>query len=350
MKSVTKKREITPKVDKKQLKTQQFNQLVSLGQKCSKLWKTANGIVYADVSIGGNVITCRIESPQFYDWLQRKYYSETGLNCGKKMTSSAVSTLATVTQINGLEQKFFNRVGEAKGYYYLHLGTACGSVVRYSADGWEIIQSSPVQFSRSLNYSPLPLPSSDKDVGCGLEYFYELIGATKEYQPKLTEFLIKCLIPGSMEPSISFWGRCGTSSLRAAEAMKKMVDPAAINQINCVPSHTKLIPHLEMSRVVLYELFDCNDISSDEVDDIVRISRGKGFANGLSRPQIIAYTDSAKRHTLDHFIPVNSVKGGLFESELDYWAEFSVIHPEVLGALLDIVCDRLAATADQVCV
>lgn len=346
MKSVTKKREITHKVDKKQLKTQQFNQLVSLGQKCSRLWKTANNIAYADVSIGGNVVTCRLESPQFSDWLQRKYYAETGLDCGKKMASTAVSTLTTVTQINGLEQKIFNRVGEAKGYYYLHLGTACRSVVRYSADGWEIIQGSSIKFSRSLNYSSLPFPSSIKDVGCGLKYFYELIGATEEYQSKLTEFLIKCLIPGSVEPTVSFLGSCGTSSLRAAEAMKKMVDPAAINQINCVPSHAKLISHLEMSRVVLYELFDCDDITSDEVDDVIQISEGESFAAGLSRPQIIAYTDSAKRRTLDHLIPVDSVKGGLFESELDYWDEFSVIHSEVLGELLDIVCDRLAATAN----
>jgi hypothetical protein len=345
MKSATKKREITQKVDKKQLKTQQFNQLVSLGQRCSKLWKTPEGVAYADVVLGGNRITCRIESQQFSDWLQQKYYSGTGSDCGHKMMSSVISTLATVTQVNGLEQKFFNRVGEVNGYYYLHLGTACESVVRYSAEGWEIVQNSPIQFSRSLNYSPLPFPSSDKDIGCGLECFYELIGATKEYQHKLTEFLIKCLIPGRGEPTISFWGSCGTSSLRAAEALKRMVDPCTINQLDGFPSRARLIPHIEMSRVVLYELFDCQDISSNDVDDIIDISKGEDFATGLGRPQIIAYTNSSKRRAVDYLIPVNSVKGSLFESEFDYWAEFSVIHPEVLGRLLDAVCDRLAATA-----
>ncbi len=345
MKSVTKNREITKKVDKKQLKAEQFKLLVAIGQKCSKLWKTPEGIAYADVVISGNRVTFRVQSKQFSDWLQRRYYSETGLDIADKTQLSVLSTLATVTAINGLERKFFSRVGEENGYYYLDLGTACKSFVRYSANGWEIVGHSPVIFSRPSNYSSLPIPSADRDIGCGLDYFYELIGATEKHRSKLSEFLIKCLLPTNGEITISLWGSCGTSTSRAAEALKKIIDPLATNKLHHVPSHTEMATHLESSRIILYEFFDCQDFSSDDVDDIIEISRGEGFATGISRPQITAYTESLKRWIPEHCISVNSVKGGLFESEFDYWAEFSVIHPEVLGAILDLVCDRLASTA-----
>jgi hypothetical protein len=345
MKSVTKKRENTQKVDKKQLKTQQFNQLVSLGQRCSKLWKTPEGVAYADVVLGGNRITCRIESQQFSDWLQQKYYSETGSDCGHKLISSAISTLSTVTQINGVERAFVNRVAEDNGYYYLDLGTTPDSFVRYSANGWEIVYISPINFSKSVACLTLPTPSSGIETSGALKYFYELIGVTEKHQNKVTDFLIKCLIPSDREPVITFWSDCGTSSSRAAEALKRMIDPCTINQLYKFPSHAKLVEQAEISRVILYEHFNCQDISSDDVDDIIDISNGKGFAAGISRPQISAYTESVKRWIPNDCISVNSVKGGLFESEFDYWAEFSIIHPEVLGALLDAVCDRLAATA-----
>lgn len=345
MKSVTNDREITQKVDKKQLKNQQFNLLVSIGQKYSRLWRTPQGVAYADVVIGGSRVTCRIESRQFSDWLQRRYHSETGLDCGEKALSSAISTLATVTEINGLEQKLFSRVGEENGRYYLDLKTACHSFVEYSASGWEVTQRHRMDFTKSSNSLPLPIPSSDRNVGCGLEYFYELIGATEKHHSKLTDFLIKCLIPSDSEPTIDSWGSCGLSTSRAAEALKQMIDPCANNKIFKVPSHTKLAAHLEMSRVVLYEFFDCQDISSDEVDDVITIAKGEDFATGISRPQITAFTENAKGWIPSHCISVNSVKGGMFECEFDYWAEFAVIHPEVLGALLDLVCDRLAASA-----
>jgi hypothetical protein len=302
-------------------------------------------VTYADVVLSGNRITCLIESKQFSDWLQQKYYSETGADCGHKVILSAISALATATKITGFERKLFNRVAENNGYYYLDLGTTANDFVRYSANGWEMSEYSPVDFSRSSRSLPLPIPSSDRNVGCNLEGFYEFIGVTEKHQSKLTDFLISCLIPSSRELTIDFWGTCGVSSSRAAEACKRIVDPFAINQLYRFPSRAKLTAHTEMSRVVLYEHFDCQDTSSDDVDDVIQIAKGEGFATGISRPQITAYTESTKRWIPDHCISVNSVKGGLFESEFDYWEDFSVIHPEVLGALLDAVCDRLAATA-----
>jgi hypothetical protein len=318
-------------------------ELVAIGQKCSKLWKT-KGVAYADVVISGNRVTCRIQSKQFANWLKKKYYSETGLDGGKKVMLSAISTLATVTEINGLERKLFNRVGEENGYYYLDLGTS-NCFVRYSASGWEIVKHSPIIFSRSAHYSPLPIPSSDTDIGCGLEDFYGLIGVTEKHQSKLTEFLARCLVPSSNELTIDFYGACGVSSSRAAEACKQIIDPCTINQLYRFPSRAKLTEHVEMSRVVLYEYFSCQDISPDNIDDVACISQGEDFAVGISRPQITACSESVKRWIPEHCISVDSVKGGMFECEFDYWTEFSIVHPEVLGALLDRVCDRLAVTA-----
>jgi hypothetical protein len=322
------------------------SELVAIGQKRSKLWQTPEGVAYADIILGGNLIACRVDSNQFSGWLKRIYYLETGSGCGKGALSSATSTLSTIAKMNGSKRPIFNRVGKADDFYYLDLGHPCGSSVKYSATGWEIIEYAPVHFDRSLNYLPLPFPSvmnsgSDEN----LTYFYKMIGATKKSRSNLTNFLSKCFVPSDKEPVLSIQGECGRSSSLAAEALKRLIDPFAINQLHNILPRQKLSAYAEISRVLLYEFFDCNDISSDEIDRVIEVSRGEGFASGISRPQILLYTESKYFKIQSEDIEIQSVNGGLLESEFDYWTDFSIVHPEVLGALLDVVCDRLAAAA-----
>jgi hypothetical protein len=303
-------------------------------------------VAYADIILGGNLIACRVDSNQFSGWLKRIYYLETGSGCGKGALSSATSTLSTIAKMNGSKRPIFNRVGKADDFYYLDLGHPCGSSVKYSATGWEIIEYAPVHFDRSLNCLPLPFPSAENGGSDEtLAYFYKMIGATKKNRNKLTDFLFKCLMPSGKEPILSIQGECGRSSSLAAEALKRLIDPFAINQLHDIISRRKLSAYAEMSRVLLYEFFDCNDISSDEMDCVIQVSRGEGFASGISRPQILLYTENNERlKNQSEDIEIQSVNGGLLESEFDYWTDFSIVHPEVLGALLDVVCDRLAAT------
>jgi hypothetical protein len=133
--------------------------------------------------------------------LKRVYYLETGQVCGKKPMKSAVSTLSVIAELDGKEWPFFNRVGELDNCYYLDLGTSDGSAVKYSATGWEIVAFAPVRFSRAKRSLPLPVPLTVPNAGGELEYFYGLIGAENEDQHVLTDFLVKCLIPGQIEPT-----------------------------------------------------------------------------------------------------------------------------------------------------
>jgi hypothetical protein len=325
---------------------QQQNALIAIGQKKAELWNTPQGVAYADVMLGGARVTCRVDSGQFSDWLERVYYLETGQKCGKKPIKSAISTLSVIAELDGKEWPFFNRVGELDGCYYLDLGTPDGSAVKYSATGWEIVAFAPVRFSRSKKCLPLPVPVTVPHAGGELEYFYKLIGAGKEDQHLLTDFLVKCLIPEKTEPTLTLQGHGGLGASLAAEALKRMVDPFTVNRLHCVPNPKKLATYAEMSRVLLYEHFDCNEISSSGIDRIVEISKGSGLVPGLSRPQIFAYVDdvcsSPSLRNEYGIVEIKSAAGDRYESEFDYWREFTIIHPEVLGMLLDVACDELA--------
>jgi hypothetical protein len=320
------------------------SQLIAIGQKKAELWHSLQGVSYADVMLGGARVTCRVNSGQFSDWLERVYYLETGQKCGKKPMKSAISTLSVIAELDGEEWPFFNRVGEFDSCYYLDLGTPDGSAVKYSATGWEIVAFAPVRFSRSKQSLPLPVPVTVQKAGGELEDFYRLLGAGKGEQHLLTDFLVKCLIPEKTEPTLMLQGHGGLGALLAAEALKRIVDPSAI-RLFCVPCSKKLATYAELSRVLVYENFNSDEVSSNDIDRVVGISKGSELLPGLSRPQILASVgDVCCQSARNQYgvVEIISAAGDRYESELDYWNEFNIIHPEVLGNLLDVVCDELA--------
>jgi hypothetical protein len=105
----------------------------------------------------------------------------------------------------------------------------------------------------------------------------------------------------------------------AAEALKRIVDPFNADRLYCLPNPKKLAIYAEMSRFLVYEHFDSDEVSSSGIDRIIGISKGSGLVPGLSRPQIFAYVDDvcsspSSRHQYG-IVEIKSVAGDRYESE-----------------------------------
>jgi hypothetical protein len=334
------------KVTKKQYRKDTSAQLVAIGQSRSKLWHTPEGVAYADVILGGRPIACPVDSQQFSDWLERTYYLETGCECGKKAKNSAVSIIVSIAKRQAPTMPVINRVGKHDGCYYLDLGTDDGSTVKYSGAGWEILDSAPIRFSRSLDGLPLPFPTTDKAREGGLNDFYEFIGAKEKDWATLTNFLVRCLIPDEdgHAPSLTLHGKSGVSTSFAAEGLKRLIDPFTVNKLHDIPRPRKLAEYAEMSRLLLFEHFNCRHITSEQVDFLVGISRGDGAVIGLKRPHVSIFVDTNPAWYFGNAgIEIQPILNDRIKSEFDFWGDFRYLQPSVLGELLDITCTRLVA-------
>jgi putative DNA primase/helicase len=317
--------------------------LIAIAQKKAKLWHTPQHVAYADVIKNGARITYRLDSVEFSRWLQNTHHLETGQWYKTRSIKSAIFNLSLIAKSGDTKWPIFNRVGKLNGRYYLDLGTPDGSAVEYSAAGWQVIAVPPVRFERaweSRNCSALPIPVS----GGNLEELFRFMDAKDEDRGLLISFLVKCLLPGKMEPILILQGR---SSALAAETLKRTVDPCFTNRLDCVLPARQLATYAETSRILLYEYLYSKNLSLSVVERIVSLSTGYGCRqwSELSRPQILACVNGAivgrELQNQSLMVELQPIPKSYKESVWSYWSEFEALQPQLLGALLDAVCHEL---------
>jgi hypothetical protein len=326
--------------------------LIAIGQEKVELWHTPEGIAYGDVVLDGARATYKLDSEAFGKWLRRELYTSEGQNCSGDTVKTAVDMLASLAEFDGEEREVFSRVGKSGDRYYLDLGTPDWSAIEYSADGWQVVAAPPIRFERARKGCPLPMPMSGGDL---LELF-GFINAEDEDHPLLTGFLMKCLIPDGTEPILILHGEQGSGKSSAAEVLKRMVDPSIPNMLKSVADVRTVAIYAQKTRVLLYD--NLSYISSETSDLMCSMATGGGhveralYTNDeltewtFKRPQILTGIDeiASRGDLLDRSIMVelSPILGGHYRAESDYWEDFTVAHPRLLGALLDAVCIALA--------
>jgi hypothetical protein len=314
------------------------SRLVAIGQKHAELFHSPEGVAYADVVLGGAGAVYRVNSKQFSKWLKFTLRMETGEKCDLRSMQQAIDQLSAIANFSRTECPVFSRVGKIGDLYYLDLGTPDRKVVEYSADGWKIKDFHAVRFERSPRNSPLPLPVA----GGELEELFFIMETKDEDIPHLTDFLVKCLLPGEVEPLLTL---CGGGAALAAESLKLLVDPFTVNRLPHVPGSRKLVAYAQTARLLLYESISIEDQSPEDVDRVASLSRGNGQTVGFCRPQLKILTHMTKTelmargHSGAIEFPYLLRVGDMSESH--YWGLLLHLRPELLGALLDVVCQSL---------
>jgi hypothetical protein len=319
------------------------SRLVAIGQKHAELFHSPEGVAYADVVLGGAGAVYCVNSKQFSKWLKFTLRMETGEKCDSRSMQQAIDQLSAIAKFSRTECPVFSRVGKIGDSYYLDLGTPDRKVVKYSAAGWKIKDFHTVRFERSPRNSPLPLPVA----GGELEELFSIMETKDEDIPYLTDFLVKCLLPSEVEPLLML---CGGGAALAAESLKLLVDPFTVNRLPHVLGSRKLVAYAQTARLLLYESFNFESQLSEDIDRIVHLSRGDSQSGGLCRPQLMVFPCQVKadfkalgRSTViehPYFLRVGQV------SEKDYWGLLQHLRPELLGALLCVVCQSLAVPTD----
>jgi len=235
----------------------------------------------------------------------------------------------------------------------LDLGTASGHVVVIDSHGWRVVERSPVIFRRTALTAPLPVPQP----GGHLEELRELLNVTDETWPLLVGWLVAGLVPDIPHPIALLSGEQGTGKSTAGKYLTQVIDPAGVPLRSLPKDEEAWAVSAAASYVVGVD--NVSRISAELSDAMCRAVTG----DGVVRRRL--YTDSdvsvlrLQRVLLLTSIDAGALRGDLAERLLQVDLEridgkgrrtardlddlWRAAHPRVLGALLDLTVQVMAA-------
>src|SRR5262245_13522091 len=123
-----------------------------------ELFRTPDGISYADLHINGHRETWPVRSKAFKWWLRGVYYERTRGAPNSEATATALDLIEARAQFGGIVRPVYLRVAEHAGRIYVHLCDAAWRAVEISPGSWRVVDEPPVRFCRRSRMLELPAP------------------------------------------------------------------------------------------------------------------------------------------------------------------------------------------------
>jgi hypothetical protein len=163
-----------------------------------------------------------VESAKFRKLLARLYYSSTGKIINRNSLSDVVTTLSGLACHDNPEEPTFLRVAPLGEDILIDLCDQRWRVVLVTAEGWRILDESPVAFVRTGSMQALPEPISG---GGSIEPLWKILNVTKAQRPLVAAALLNGFHPSGPYFVTNYVGEHGSAKTSAARIHRQLIDP-----------------------------------------------------------------------------------------------------------------------------
>lgn len=328
-------------------KTSVATQLVEMAMGSFDLGVSEEGEPYA-VEIGGPNIASLLRGGR--SSLRAKLASRFMDATGRAASASALADALAVLEGKAAQwapTPLPLRIARHGDSIVIDLGDPSGRAVVIDQFGWEVVDRSPVCFRRSALTLALPTPTSTR-----LDLMNtRLLNITPRSWPLVVAWMVAALIPEIPHPLLFPKGEQGTGKTTTASMLSRLIDPS--------PAPVRAAPRdLEQWAVAasgswVVAIDNLSGVPAWLSDALCRAATGEG----LVRRQL--YTDGDlsvlcfRRAVILTAIDAGSLRGDLADrlvtleleridptcrrTDADLEAEFDRRHPELFGALLDLL-------------
>jgi hypothetical protein len=260
----------------------------------------------------------------------------------------ALSTLAARAYFEGKKYPVFIRIGELNGKLYYDLGDDSWRVVEIDADGWRILDKSPVKFIRPSGYKAQLMPVR----GGNFEELRKFVNVTSDDDWVLfVGWLVSSYRASGPYAILSLAGTQDAAKSTTTKMIRLLVDPSTA-LVRAQPKEERdLMVGGKNNWLLAFD--NLSHISESLSDALCRISTGGGQANrenytngkeylfDVMRPvvmngieELATRPDLADR-TINVFLP--SLSDDKRKDEKVLYAEYMEAIPRILGAVFDVL-------------
>jgi putative DNA primase/helicase len=333
----------------------QRDEVEKIGEAC-ELFCDADGIAFAGIERAGHRETWPVSSSGFRRYVLGEYRSRHGRLAGGTALAEGIAGIEA-RACEGPVREVFVRLGAAGDKIYLDLCREDWKVVEIDADGWRILEASPVPFLRPAGRRPLPLPCRDK---LGVARLRPLVNIPGQADWILyVSWLVGCFWLHGTYAILSVNGEQGSAKSWTIKIGRRLIDPATVLIAKPPASEDDLIIAAKNALVVMND--NLSSIDDDLADGLCRLASGAGLEtrklytddeqsliavrrpiafNGI--PDVVSRGDLADR-VISLITP--PIADDQRRREEDLEQDFIAAAPAILGSLLDGVVAGLKGRA-----
>jgi hypothetical protein len=320
--------------------------MLSLLRASGSLFHTAAGVAYADLIIDGHRETWAVRSRQFRTWLRGRYYEETGCAANLAAIASALDLLEAKAQFDAPEREINLRVAVHQGSVYLDLADKAWQCIEINAEDWRVISAPPARFRRTAGMLPLPVPQK----GGSVDLLRPFLNVSRGNDFILVvAWLLAALRPREPYPLLAIAGEQGSAKTTLTRVLRALTDPNVAPVRALSRDDRELMITANNGHVLAFD--NLSGLPASFSDSFCRLASGGSFAvrrlytndeevlfqaarpiilNGIE--DVVTRPDLADRAI---FLSLPAVANEQRRCESEFWREFEIARPAILGALLD---------------
>lgn len=338
----------------KRRRTPQRDSLMSLTEDCD-LWHDEDGEAYATFAVRDHRESWGVRSKKFKRWLASRAYETTGLVPGAQALEDTLRVLEARATQDGRLRTPWSRVGAQGGFLYLDLCDPEWSVVKIGPNGWDLIKGHGLPFVRSAGMRALCEPEGGSEIG-ELRRFVNV--ATDEDFQLVVAWLVAAMRETGPYPILVVNGEQGSGKSTFCKLIRTLVDPN-VAPIRAVPKDPRDLM-IAASNAHMLVMDNLSRVEPWLSDVLCSIATGAGYATRqlmsdrdesifmVARPIILngipALTERADLASRAVTIQLLSIPEDERRAEDEFWADWQVAAPRVLGAL----CDGLSSAVRRI--
>lgn len=317
------------------------------------LFHTPELKAYARFQQNGHFEVSGIRQVRFLNWLKKGYYQKHGEALGATPLEDTLGVLEAKATYEGPCEAVHIRIAHLNGKIYFDLGDSAWTSVEIDANGWRIVQDSPVRFVRPNGFLSMPRP----EVGGSIEDLMAFVNPDSDEDFVLiVAFVIAAFMdPGhSSFPVLVLQGEKGTAKSTTARVLTRLVDPrradlrrigkiedlavsASKARILALDNVARLAPAISdlLCQFATGGALAKRELFTDE-DEVVLEAKLPLILTGIE--DIVAASDLADRSLFPRLRKISEVER---KQEREFWGAFERTWPRLLGWVLDAVSAAL---------
>ncbi len=326
--------------------------LLEEAQRTCEFFHTSDSEVFAVFKAKGHIERHNVKSKAFKLWLSHLFYIREEKAPNSATIKDALNVISGIGLFDSPEQELFLRVAEREDCIFIDLCNDGWQVVKISADGWEVLDDSPVHFKRTRGMKAMALPSRNGNINA-LRSFLNISSDT-DFR-LVVAFLLQSFNPNGPKPILALDGVHGCAKNTTARQIREIVDPSEVPLRTTPKTEQDLAINAENSWMIALD--NISSMQNWLSDALCRIATGGGFGTrelyegreeelfSFIRPILLNGIDSmVRRHDLADrtlFLNLPYIPEDSRRSEKDLIADFKKALPSILGGLFNAISEGL---------
>ncbi|CAG0971812.1 hypothetical protein MYXO_01346 [Myxococcaceae bacterium] len=312
--------------------------------------QSLEGEPFAHVPVGNHFETLALRGRGFDGWLRDRHFEVTGKAAPSQAVADALGVFEHRARLGEHVTVSVRLASPADGLVYLDLGGRDHRVVEVSATGWRVIEGadSPVYFRRPGGMLEIPTPER----GGSLDELRPFVNVGSAESWRLVAgWLVAALRPRGPYPLLVLLGEQGCAKSTTARVLRRIIDPNKA-ELRAEPRSVEDLV-LAGSNGLIVALDNVSNLQPWLSDALCRIATGGGLSRrrlytdseealfDISRPTLVnGIGDVISRPDLldrSFLVTLPRIEDSARRREAEFWREYALAHPRILGALLDAV-------------